>query len=95
MFGSVNGFIRSQERRERDEGVEQLSYAELIDQGLVVCGDVQDCADQLLRLTASGADTVTLSMPVADADPGSLRRSLELFCHEGGPRVASAVEGRR
>lgn len=84
-------FVRSEERRGRDEAVEALSYSELIDQGLVVCGDVDECTDQLVRMAGTGVDAVTAWVPFGDVDMGWARRSLELFCEAVVPGVESAL----
>lgn len=83
------GFVRSEERRRRDERFEELSFPELVDQGLVVCGDVEECAAQLARLADTGVDSVTAWMPFGDVDLSYAQRSLQLLCEEVIPLVES------
>ena len=47
------------------ETFHQAPFPELIDQGLVICGDV-DCVEQVRRLRDTGADVLTVWMPFGE-----------------------------
>jgi alkanesulfonate monooxygenase SsuD/methylene tetrahydromethanopterin reductase-like flavin-dependent oxidoreductase (luciferase family) len=85
-----DGAAAGDERRTLTSAFAELSYAELIEQGWAVCGDVEECAVQLARLAAIGIDVVTTWMPFGDVDAEVARRSLHLLCEEVVPRVGPA-----
>jgi alkanesulfonate monooxygenase SsuD/methylene tetrahydromethanopterin reductase-like flavin-dependent oxidoreductase (luciferase family) len=83
------GFVRSEERRRVDDAFQQLTFAELVEQGHAICGDVDDCVGQVRRLRDTGVDVLTAWMPFGVLHVDTARRSLDLFCREVIPRAES------
>jgi alkanesulfonate monooxygenase SsuD/methylene tetrahydromethanopterin reductase-like flavin-dependent oxidoreductase (luciferase family) len=88
------GFVRTEERRRIDDAFQQLSFAELIDRGLAICGSVDDCVEQVQRLCTAGVDALTAWMPFGELKGDVVRRSIRLFCEEVIPGVERKVGPR-
>lgn len=80
---------RPQQRPSPTTAFAELSYPELIDLGLAICGDVQECADQMSRLAEVGVDAVTAWLPFGDVEDDLAQQSLRLFCEQVIPLVES------
>ena len=64
-----------------------LTFEGLIDDGLIVFGSVEQCAEQLDQLAAAGIDVLIAHVQVGGMDPDYADRSLRLLCQEVIPRV--------
>ncbi len=76
-------------RRRLYDHLSKLSFNQMMDEGLVVFGSVDQCIEQVARLRATGIDLLTHWLQFTDLDFAFGDRSLQLLCEE----VIPAVEG--
>ena len=74
------------------EHLSKLSFRQLIEEGVILFGSVDDCVEQVAVLRSSGLDMLTTWVQFAGLDYEFARRSLRLFCDEVIPRVERPID---
>ena len=83
----TEGLQSAKSRRRLFDHISKLSFQGWVDEGLIVFGSVEQCADQLARIRARGVDMVSFWLHFAGLDFDFSDESLRLLCEEVIPRA--------
>jgi alkanesulfonate monooxygenase SsuD/methylene tetrahydromethanopterin reductase-like flavin-dependent oxidoreductase (luciferase family) len=87
---AASGEAEVESYREHGAFVDQVTsyrFEDLVEQGVVILGDVEQAAEQVRRMGDSGVDRLLCWLQFGDLDFDFANRSMRLFCEEVIPRV--------